>query len=90
MMVQEEISLQSLGMSLAGRLYRPAAHGSYPALIVAHGALMYKESYSELCEYLVGQGLAAFSLDMHGHGCSQGERSQVEMKEWIADSAMGA
>jgi uncharacterized protein len=84
-MVQEEISFQSLGKSLAGRLYWPAADGTCPALIIAHGALMYKENYSELCEYLAGQGLAAFALDMHGHGRSQGERFQVEMKEWIAD-----
>jgi alpha-beta hydrolase superfamily lysophospholipase len=84
-MAQQEITLQSLGKSLAGRLYWPRAENSCPALIIAHGALMYKESYSELCEYLAGQGLAAFALDMHGHGYSQGERFQVEMKEWIAD-----
>ncbi len=84
-MFQEEIILQSLGKSLAGWLYWPTADGPCPALIIAHGALMYKENYSELCEYLAGQGLAAFSLDMHGHGCSQGERHQVEMEEWIAD-----
>jgi alpha-beta hydrolase superfamily lysophospholipase len=84
-MYQEEITLQSLGKSLVGRLFWPATNGSYPGLIIAHGALMYKESYFELCEYLARQGQAAFALDMHGHGGSQGERFQVEMKEWIAD-----
>jgi alpha-beta hydrolase superfamily lysophospholipase len=84
-MLQEEITIQSLGKSIAGRLYWPTTAGGCPALIIAHGALMYKESYTELCEYLVNKGLAALALDMHGHGFSQGERFQVEMKEWIAD-----
>lgn len=84
-MYQEEITIQSLGKPLAGRLFWPMKDRHYPALIISHGALMYKESYTELCEYLARQGLAAFALDMHGHGSSQGERFQVEMKEWIAD-----
>jgi len=81
----EPVSFRSLGDELAGALFLPASERPAPALIVCHGAGDYKENYFELCEQVAKRGIATLALDMHGHGASGGERSFVEMREWVAD-----
>lgn len=84
-MEKQKVSFHSLGDTLAGTLFLPDGHNPYPALIVCHGALEFKENFFELCEYLAGRGIAALAVDMHGHGQSEGVRYHVKMCEWAAD-----
>ena len=77
--------MRSQGDTIAGALFLPESDNPSPALIVCHGALEFKENYFELCEFLVGKGVAALAIDMHGHGQSEGERFHVNMREWVAD-----
>ncbi len=89
-MQTEDLTIHSLGDALAGALFLPGPTGPesdspYPALIVCHGALAFKELYYEVCEYLAEHGVAALAVDMHGHGQSAGQRFHVEMHEWVAD-----
>lgn len=87
----ETVNIMSLGENLSGILHVPEVRGRAPALIICHGAGEFKENYLELCQALALRGVASLALDMHGHGESDGEPFQVEMREWVADvqSAIG-
>lgn len=82
---QESVCLRSLGDTLAGVLFLPAADAPSPAIIICHGAGEFKENYFELCEFLAARGLATLAIDMHGHGQSGGERYHVNLRQWVAD-----
>lgn len=82
---QERIEFQSLGQQIAGVLFLPGGQGLFPALVVSHGYMDFKENYFELCGYLAQRGIASLVMDMHGHGESGGERYHIHLDEWIAD-----
>jgi alpha-beta hydrolase superfamily lysophospholipase len=82
---QEKIELHSLGQPIAGVLFLPGGQGPFPALVVSHGYMDFKENYFELCEHLAQRGIASLAVDMHGHGESGGERYHIHLDEWVAD-----
>lgn len=84
-MYKENVSLKSDGDIIKGVLFLPVTEKPSPALIICHGALEFKENFFELSELLANEGIAALTIDMHGHGESEGNRFQVDMKEWVAD-----
>jgi alpha-beta hydrolase superfamily lysophospholipase len=82
---KQPVQFQSLNAKLEGVLFLPGAVGTFPAMIICHGAGEFKENYFELCERLAERGVATLAVDMHGHGESEGERFHVNMDEWVAD-----
>ncbi len=82
---QERIEFQSLGQPIAGVLFLPGNQGRFPALVVSHGYMDFKENYFELCGHLAQRGVASLVMDMHGHGESGGGRYHIHLGEWIAD-----
>lgn len=82
---RQVVKFRSLQEELVGMLFCPERPGTFPALIICHGAGEFKENYFDLCTCLAEQGVAALALDMHGHGESGGERFHVNMDEWVAD-----
>jgi uncharacterized protein len=81
----ESVSLCSNGFKLVGKLFLPDTASAAPALIIGHGAGHFKESYFELAEHLAVRGIAAFAIDLCGHGESEGPRFHVSIKQWVAD-----
>jgi len=82
---KQPVQFQSLDAKLKGVLFLPGTGGTFPAMIICHGAGEFKENYFELCERLAERGVATLAVDMHGHGESEGERFHVNMDEWVAD-----
>lgn len=82
---RETVRLKSLGDAMVGILFHPETGTPAPVVIVCHGAGEFKENYFELCEVLAARGVAAFAIDMHGHGESAGERFCVHIHQWVAD-----
>jgi uncharacterized protein len=80
-----KLSLTSLGDPLSAALFKPSGAPPFPALVICHGALEYKEHFFELGEYLAERGVLSLIPDMHGHGESGGERFHVDMTEWVPD-----
>ncbi len=80
-----KLSLTSRGDSLSAVLFKPAGAPPFPALVICHGALEYKEHFFELGAYLAERGVLSLIPDMHGHGESGGERFHVDMAEWVPD-----
>jgi alpha-beta hydrolase superfamily lysophospholipase len=84
-MDKENVTVLSNGDKLVGVLFLPDSPAPSAALIICHGALLFKENCFELCEYLAKENIAALALDMHGHGASEGARFHVDMREWESD-----
>ncbi len=84
-MNQTKLYLTSKGDTLSAVLFKPEGKPPFPALVIYHGALEYKEHFFELGEYLAKRGILSLIPDMHGHGESGGERFHVDMTEWVAD-----
>jgi dipeptidyl aminopeptidase/acylaminoacyl peptidase len=68
----EEIQLQSDGLALAACVYRPAAPGPAPALIVCHGFASCKENHAVFARQAAQAGFVALAFDFRGHGSSEG------------------
>lgn len=60
--------------SLKGLLYRPStlSEGQYPVVILAHGVINTKEVLGGMALELARRGIVAFSIDLEGHGDSDG------------------
>lgn len=46
-------------------------------IVVVHGLFEHSGRYDELGEFMVGDGLSTFAVDLRGHGASQGRRGHV-------------
>jgi len=79
------VSFLSNGDTIAAVLTLPDVHEPVPAVVVCHGALDFKENFSELCGFLANSGIATLAMDMHGHGASGGHRYHVDMGDWVSD-----
>ena len=69
--------------AVAGALFVPEAPGSFPCVVLCHGAFEYKENFFSFCRGLTRQGLAAFAIDMPGHGESAGNRYAIDIDAWV-------
>ena len=81
----EKIYFNSEGLKLAGYLHLPRiAEKNYPVVILCHGATGCKDSriLESIAKSLSNNNIAAFRLDIRGHGESEGEFS---LKGWLED-----
>jgi dienelactone hydrolase len=68
----QQIALRSHdGTRLAGLFW--AAPAGAPGVVVVHGHGSQKEFHADFAERLSGAGLAALTLDLRGHGASDGD-----------------
>ena len=89
-MSKREIRFNSFGNRIEGILFTPHdTRGKVPSVIISHGAFEFKERYFEFCEYLAARGIAAFVMDMNGHGESEGDRYHIDLRRWISDIRAG-
>ncbi len=79
----EPVTILADGITLAGRLFRPAgpARG---ALLVCHGAGSRKENHELMGEQAAAAGLAAMTFDFRGHGESGGEMGPDGWRDAVA------
>lgn len=94
-MRKENLQFTSLDDKISATLFLPdvpngcSSAGLFPAVILCHGAIDYKEHFFEFAEFFVRNGYAALAMDMHGHGASEGSRYHVRMKQWVPDILAG-
>ena len=84
-MEPQHITIDFTGGDLSAALFTPdnASSGSFPCLIICHGAFDQKENFFEFAEFLAGQNIAAITVDMPGHGDSAGPRFHLDMNQWV-------
>ncbi len=75
----------------AGRLVAPGSRGparagGWPSVVLVHGFGEHSGRYEELGQELAAAGWTLWSMDLPGHGRSQGPRADIEKLEWaLAD-----
>jgi pimeloyl-ACP methyl ester carboxylesterase len=70
------VSVQYGGLNLSGLLYVPnsaSVSSKMPGIVLAHGIGSAKQSMRGIALELVRRGFAALSLDLVGHGNSEGD-----------------
>jgi uncharacterized protein len=79
-----EIDFRSEGAVLAGRLFRPAAAGPVPVVVMAHGfsATAHGMVADRYAQVFADHGIAAFLYDHRGLGRSGGE-PRGEINPWV-------
>ncbi|MGM0454449.1 MAG: alpha/beta hydrolase [Thermodesulfobacteriota bacterium] len=83
-----QMKIEAKTGAVAGALFAPEAPGPFPCVVLCHGAFEYKENFFSFCRGLARQKLAAFAIDMPGHGESGGNRYAIDVDAWVA--AIGA
>lgn len=81
----EKVYFSSEGLKLTGYLHIPTtARKNYPAVILCHGAAGCKDSriIESIAKFLNENNIAAFRIDIRGHGESEGVFS---LKGWLED-----
>lgn len=82
----EPVTIASDGLSLAGRLFRPAGRPA-GALLVCHGAGSRKENHEIMGEQAAAAGLTALTFDFRGHGESGGVMGPDGWRDAVAAGA---
>jgi len=65
------------GLKIATRTWRPAGRAR-AVVVIVHGFKAHSGMYGWVADQLVADGLAAYALDLRGHGKSDGERYFVQ------------
>ena len=83
---EEEVSIRSGDVTIAGTLLLPQASPPYPAVVLVHGSIpSLRDFYRVYAQPFVQQGIAALIYDKRGHGASLGS-SDSSIAERAADA----
>ena len=83
---REDVRFRSGEVQLAGTLYRPAADGRYPAVILVHGSGAANRDYVlPWARFLVRRGVAVLGYDKRGVGASAGDWNTASFDDLAAD-----
>ena len=69
---REEIYFPSGDLKLHGVIYLPEGEGRFPGVVMCHGMASDQRSMRPCAQQLARKGIAAFSIDLRGHGRSEG------------------
>ncbi len=68
----ERVDLESEGQKMEGMIFMPEGAGPFPAVIILPGFSSNGSRFFDLAEMLRAKGVAALTLNMRGHGESEG------------------
>jgi len=88
--IQEEVTFESDGVRLAGRVTLPAAAGPHSAIVFAHGSGdVTRDSYTFMAARYADIGVATLAFDKRGAGESEGSWREVGFDVLAADVLAG-
>jgi len=68
----EQVFFPSGDIKLRGVIYIPRGEGRFPGMVLCHGMASDYRSMRPSAQQLVRKGIAAFAIDLRGHGMSEG------------------
>ena len=87
---EREITFSSGEVTLSGTLLMPLAEGSYPALVLVHGAgAAERHMYRIFADRFVQQGIVSLIYDKRGSGASTGTGDEGTLADWAQDALAG-
>ncbi len=86
MNLADKISLKSEGQNIDGHLFIPT-HGKapYPAVLFLHGSTSSEKNYIPIAEKLADLGIAAMTINLRGHGTSEGNFDSLTVEDSVKD-----
>jgi len=94
--VEEGVSFESAGLTLAGTLAVPTGSGSLPAALFLHGsgpvdrdgnaAGVPMDAYRQMAHGLAEVGIASLRFDKRGVGASEGDAATASMSDLLDDA----
>jgi pimeloyl-ACP methyl ester carboxylesterase len=94
--LEQEVSIQSGELALAGTLSLPDAEGPFPAVLFLHGSGpidrdgnapgLPMDAYRQLAHALAEAGVASLRFDKRGVGESQGDSATASMTDLVGDA----
>lgn len=80
------ISFQSEGQRVDGHLFIPLSGGEkYPGVLLLHGLTSSEANYIPIAERLSQNGIAAMTINMRGHGTSEGDCKVLSINDGVDD-----
>lgn len=89
MVSMQEISFTSGPYTLSGTLFSPQTEGRRPALVCLHGWTSCQDRYFSLGEAAAQRGYVCLTIDMPGHGKSEGTLETLSRKEFLDSVVAG-
>jgi uncharacterized protein len=88
--VIKKVSFQSEGRKISGRLVSPEGDKhKFPAVIFYHGTPSDQTRFIPRAQYLADRGILAMTMDYGGFGESEGEYSELTLKDVLKDALAG-
>lgn len=90
----EDVSFDSNGVTIVGKLYLPAEPGQFPAALFMHGGGNNLVALMDVPNYfgprMARCGYAALVYDKRGTGKSGGDFEETDFNDFVRDAGMGA
>lgn len=86
-LVEQEVTIASGGVQLAGTLVLPPGDGPFPAVVMVPGSgPLTRRTARYIADYLAYHGVAALATDKRGTGGSDGEWNGLSHRDWAGDA----
>lgn len=82
----DAVTIQSTDQTMRGHLFVPEGTGKFPCVIFLHGLTSSETKYIPMAARLVQQGIAALTINLRGHGDSEGDFDNLCALDNIADT----
>ncbi len=70
---------------MEGTIFMPAGTGPFPAVLILHGLTSSENRYFDMAEMLQAHGIAALTVNLRGHGSSEGALAELTGQDGVAD-----
>lgn len=82
----ERVDLESEGQKMEAMLFMPEGTGPFPAVLILPGFTSNGSRFFDLAEMLRGKNIAAMTLNMRGHGESEGNLMEMAASDLRKDA----
>ncbi|MEK7570987.1 MAG: alpha/beta fold hydrolase [Patescibacteria group bacterium] len=82
----EKIQFLVDGQKISGTYFEPSpSRQKFPGVIFFHGMTSSQKNYLPLAQKLTEQGIAGLSIDLRGHGASEGDFAKLTIADGVRD-----
>jgi hypothetical protein len=82
----QKIEITNTGQRMNGTLFVPTSQDKSPGVIFFHGLTSSEARYVGMAERLLENGIAALTINLRGHGTSEGVLSSLSLMDSISDA----
>lgn len=81
----KRIYVESQGQNMEGTIFVPTGTGPFPGVLIFHGCSSNEKRFFDVADMLAAQGIFAMTVNLRGHGESEGVFSEMTGAESVLD-----